>query len=386
MKRILISSCFLLLSIFAYAQQDKTEYRAVSLSGIGTAQAIKGLSDTLRRADYRGSGIDISLDTTATQVTYKYRIDSKWPESISVTIPCKWDEPTARSILKVLDRLARTNSYPNKWIVNDVCQRLADLGNGSAAWQKDVALKAAILDFDYAAKYNSFPAIASLPRDLFMQDVIIDRIKKAFRSPYISRKEAESRTQWYTPPHSHDAKGRHYAEAYKWEVGKLWEGCDAIISSAGNKRVYSLAPLIESFATPEIREKLGERNAEWVDLILARLRYKDYYQQQARKYINVWDSCIVYLKSNTDHDIDGVEDVVWTILDCREKVKYIGVPETYYRGIPVISIPNKIEIGRPRNFDINAGISFFYWGYIVNDTKNRPDPGTAIPSIDWGDK
>jgi len=337
--------------------------------------------------------------------------------------------------LDALDSLARTNSYYNKWIVNRVAKfYLAPWGEGGANWQKNVALKATIIDIDYAARYNSSPAITSLPKDFFANDLIIDRIKEVFRSPYITQEEADIIVQQYrqyvidttgyaqlmekystktltetgkkrynnlswelkniqatgqTIQEYTDSLNRYLNESRARQlIGRLWEGCYNIISNAGWKHVYPLAPVIESFATPEMREKLGS-DARWIDPILARLKYKDYYQQQEEKYTNILDSCILYLRNNPNLDADNVWNTAMTINDCWEKMKYIDVPDIYYRMAPLLTLTNKMKSGglySYNDFIISVGGYYLYWGYFTDNIKNMPNPRKDIPSIDWDKK
>jgi len=110
------------------------------------------------------------------------------------------------------------------------------------------------------------------------------------------------------------------------------------------------------------------------------LRYKDYYQQQTEKYTNILDSCILYLRNNPNLDARRVEDVViWIIRDCREKMKYIGVPDIYYRMAPLLALTNRMNLGEPYN-NISVG-GYYLWSYFLNDIKNIPTPDHWPP--DW---
>lgn len=430
MKKIFLLLSFSMLCMISFAQQQVDDNREFEISGISTAEAIKGFADSMRLS-YPYYEIEwIGMDSTANSVTYIFRdLNGRIPR-ISVKFPVIWDEPTTRSVFNIADSLARTDIYNNKVIANTIFCALAKLG-GRGDWQTEIAIKAVKQDMDYSAKFTYSQAVASLPKSLFSQD-IIDLIAKKFSDPYITREEAEIivkgrrptfdpvdttgyaklQDKYMTNTITADEKS-HYrfldgelrelkyiqsrgqtiqqytdslnGESYELHVnrltGQLWGGCLDIIDYAQSKRIYSLAPLIESFATPEIRERRD------IDFTLARLKYKDYYRQQDEKYANILDSCIVFLKNNpelgaSDEDVSGrikVQETALKMIDSYNSMVYLGVSdlEILDRLMPIVTI-KKPTIGHFFIFggggeQVSIG-TYFLSDYIMEIVTNVPVP------------
>ena len=416
MKRIFLLSSLLLLSHISSSQEPLV----YEISGLTTAQAIISFSDSMRLS-YPYHEIDrIYFDNTAHHVTYQI-----YPDRVSVRIPCISDEVTVKIIFGVIDSLARTNIYNNKIIVRSMSGWLASLGNEDADWQKEIAIKAALLDLEYSARFTSSAAIRNLPKSLYTSE-IIDGIEKIFSSPFLSREEAEIiaqsrkpfivpidttgyeelRQKYRTNTATEDEERQfrsiyyelesiqrsgktieeytdslnsiwHEIEINRWN-GKLWNGCSNIISDAGHRRIYSLAPLIDSFATPEIRLKLYEGYSLSIDPIFARLKYKDYPKKQEEKYLHVMDSCIKYLQNNPDLDVDSVFQVMATLRNyCYDgMIYYIGTYDVFYKLAPLLLIANKMDSSISMSFGsfkLSVG-AYFLFRHFMSDIENVPIP------------
>ena len=420
MKKIIMFSVFLILSLPTVAQDFS---RTVEVPVVSAAQAIVDFSDSMRLSFPFYTIERITFDNRdAHQAIYHI-----YPGRISVVIPLEWNENNARSILGVIDSLALTGSFNNLRIVSEISCRLAQFWNGEADWQTEIVMKAVKLDLDYSARINSFSAVSCLPKALYTPE-IVNRIAELFRSPFISREEAEVMAQSRPPIVPLDTTGyaelinkrmtdpltadennlfwriRNHLERvqnsektieqfadslererFEFEVsqheGRAWSGNSSIISSAGSKRIYSLASLIDSFATPEMRQIMHLNS---VDDILARLKYKDYPQQQNNKYIHIIDSCILYLKNNQELHPDSVFMFVRTINRSYNNMIYIGMipPDLHYNMAPLLLVTSKIRGGMVlSNNDISVG-AYFLFNRFMRDIENMPVPDGVFLE-DW---
>ena len=408
MKRIFLLLSLSILSLGSFAQQG---FHTFEISEISTAQAIRDFSDSMRLS-YPYHKIDrIVFDTTANGITYTLNLNQK---EISVTFPVVWDELATRSIFAVTDSLAQIDIYNNKLIANKISHWLAGLGE-KGDWQTEIALKAVTVDMNHSAKFVYRSAVTSLPKALFNQD-IINLITEKFNEPYITREEAEiivngqrigfipldttgytQLREKYIASTATEEERRHY-EHMSWELrnvqarnqtiqqytdslnreghehavvrktGSFWGGCLDIMEYAGQERIYSLAPLIESLDVPEIRD--GYKNK-----ILAQLNYKDYYQQVNDTYTHILDSCIVYLKNNPELDKNAVHEAFGTIKDSYNMMRDIGVDELEIidKLTPILTVTNKVTsavLGFGNDY-ISVG-TYFLYEYFMRMITNLP--------------
>ena len=431
-KQIFIVLGILLLSRISSAQdvayeRYETGQQHYEISGLSTTQAIIAFSDTMRLL-FPYTGISwIKLDSDAQKLSYYFHSSSK----MEAIIPVSWNEDIARSILTVIDSLAKTGIHNNLRIVNRIsCNMACHLGNGEADWQKEIALKAAIFDLDYSARAtNSSPALCCLPKALYTE-YIINRVRDIFHSPFLTRKEAEIMAQSSYLQTPRDTTGydelrekyrkntatadeeKRYNNLYWWLKdlqnrgqtieqytdsvnrrtyegtvnqwdGKLWWGCSEIIYHAADKRINALAPLIDSFATPEIRQKLEKMNSINFDNIFARLNYKNFKQQQKEKYIHLMDSCITYLKDHPELNPYDVTLMKSTIETCYSyAVSFGGIPDILlYKMAPLLLLKNKMK-----SPDVSVGTYFYRWHFlnIIENMPRIPD-GVLIDDLDKKD-
>ena len=420
MKRIFLISSLLLLPRIFNAQEEPFVYE---ISGLTTAQALIGFSDSLR-ISYPYHRIErILFDSTVNQVIYRV-----YPNRISVIIPYVRDEITVNSIFGVIDSIARTDIYTNKVIVRSISGWMANLGNIDYDWLKEIAIRASLLDLEYSARFVSSPAVRNLPKDLYTPE-ILNKIRKIFGSPFLTREEAEiiaqnrkplvmpdttgyfelkekalartlnedeDRRYWFLRNEMARANNRgqtieQYNDSlervlHEFEVnrfyGKLWDGYSNIISDAGIRRIYSLAHLIDSFATSEMRQIMRLTN---VDDILARLKYKDYQQQLEKKYMNEIDSCIMYLNNNPDLHPENVLQIYLDMVKIWDRLVYIDTENIYSKMARMLMITNKMlpeQHWRSDNVIVYSVGAYFLAWKLSREIVNLPIPD-GMPLWEW---
>jgi hypothetical protein len=294
-------------------------------------------------------------------------------------------------------------------------------------WQKELSIKTALLDLEYSARLidTNGPSICNLPDFLYTPE-IINRIRKLFQSPFLTREEAEIIAEGRRKPvdrldttgleairknlYRTDKELAHYvyttsrlqniqnggqtieqyadslarldheAEVSRWD-GKLWSGCFSIIFNAGQDRRYSMAALIDSFATPEIKSKMYSNQPPQIPIIFARLKYKDYPESQEEKYLHIMDSCILYLKSHPKLGKDSVYQTALTLRDCYDNLVYIDVPDVHFKLSPLLLITNKLDSQFRKNESVGS--------YFINERFMWDISNLSIPDIqisDWDSK
>jgi hypothetical protein len=170
-----------------------------------------------------------------------------------------------------------------------------------------------------------------------------------------------------------------------WD-GHYWYACTNIIEHAADERIYSLAPLIDSLVTFGVTSKMIPAGL-FPELapVLARLKYKDYPQQQQQKYLHFMDSCIMYLENHPELNKWDVFQTTRDIAKCYRNISYyIGGTDIYYRMAPLLLITNIMNnFGdiRYSDYDTSVGVYFLY-KYFMRDITNIPIPD-GIMIWDW---
>ena len=410
MKKTLIFSSFLLFSWTSWAQ-DVQEYE---IHGLTTTQAIVVFLDSARAISPFFDRVGVNFDCNLYHARLRYSIDPRW---LAVDLPCVQDEETARYIFRLIDSLAQTSNFINLRFVNIVAHHLVLLGQKSADWQKEIALKSALLDLDYSARStNSWPAITGLSGTLFTED-ITNRIREIFRSPFLTRADAEilaqsariQRTPIDTTGYAEleeryrmrtltTEEGNRFMFLNRWlerfqqlgqtpeqfadslnrmerelDVNRLegiyWDGTTRIILHAGQERIYSLAPLIDSFSQSEVRQKTEEVHS-WtqahfsqIPRVLARLNYKNYRQDVEKSSTRFIENSIAYLKNHPELGRDTVRQIARAIEQKNIDLAYIGVPipDIYRKMIPLLLVENKMrdDVG----LIVSVG-AYFFWQHF----------------------
>lgn len=287
-------------------------------------------------------------------------------------------------------------------------------------WQRQLSIEAAILDLKYCARLCESAAVSALPSFLYSPE-IIEHIKTLFRTqPLYTREEAEMMAQAWPPVAPYDTTGYmelekkyytpntrldrkessklnfirslfkdlqrsnrtieqfydsltrvKYARIVEDRKRRPFANMYYIMSKIGSKRIYAMAEFIDSLKqvgdTQYWRKAGPDLDA---DLLLARLRYKDYPQRQMDKYTYIMDTCINYLNNNSDLGRDEIAETMRILEECYIGLRYINIPESLYRMAPLLLIET---VYHDRTLDRKYSIGEYFFNEIDYDILNLPE-------------
>lgn len=417
MKKTFSLSIFILcLNISIYSQHN--EFNPNSLS-----KSIISIADSLRTNYKYYFKFYVNIKDSISFTTGNNFISFEFPPISNQT--------SAIEIFHVIDSLARTEIYTNKVVANKIASELVQYysirrdsvcyyceNKQLNSWQKDLLLNLTMTDIEHCMRMmidNNDAALFHLPRTIYTFE-ILDKIKYLFAHPYLRKEEVEIIAQReqnyfniedtlgftfhninYSKLSNDDKKrigdirrdlinakevnqtlGYYYDSLNKIEyekyvnawTGSQFVGIQQLVDVIALKKIYSLAPLIDSICQQQLCNSWSNFN---IGDVLARLNYKSYPETQISIYSSKLDS-LINLIENKSLANKAIKSLEKEILANYRKLIYINTQESFCKVAPVLLIKqrsynenNSYVIGAKFFLSLNDNILNLPWDKEANE-------------------
>lgn len=393
MKGVLII-CLLGYSLNSFSQQGDLP------------RVIVSVADSFRlKYPYHGFYAD-------TDASVKYSVNNERRYQ-SFSFPKIEDIQTARTVFAVLDSLARTRVYTNRLFAHEMYGTIIESLNhdGKTLSKNFFELLTDIINSDIAncLRVTDGAILLNLRKDQFTKGVI-GRIEKLYRDPFLSVDEATILVQKEQvvynikdtagfaqgDKHFHDlsAERKHDIRKIRTDVYRAkqaqmtlsqyydslnnkrrsdwinaWSqapfpGLQALTKVISDKSIYELAQPIESVCFSGVAT---DWNKEECQLMLGRLRYKQYPEKMIARYSYKLDSCISLLKSQSMDNMQK-DNIFDALRDLSNKLIYINTQDSYFKMAPLLLIEAEVI----NEFDDSYRLGSVFFLELDQYVKNFP--------------
>lgn len=321
-------------------------------------------------------------------------------------LPLFSDEKMGSFIIGIADSLAKTENYRNKLLAAELCSATLlntkywkRTGNCFAPWQRRIVKQAVAIDTEYCYQYaRTVPVVGKLHTCLYDND-ISRVIKSIFKEASFTQHEIEvyakglgkirslrdtigyyehktKQTELTSSERSNlfyierwlkDAQTNnkslkeHFdslnANQLQYEIKSSIKRLDdykmiEIINSLDRKCMVEFAPLIDSV----YQSGMFPEEGDYLQLVLARMGYKDYPEQQIDYIGAKADSILKYIQQLPDQKEGLMSSSLFSYIELANQLKSIGTQEAYYRIAPALLVKKSF----PRDEKGSDMISFYF--------------------------
>lgn len=342
-------------------------------------------------------------------------------------LPLFSDEKMGSFIIGIADSLAKTENYRNKLLAAELCSATLlntkywkRTGNCFAPWQRRIVKQAVAIDTEYCYQYaRTVPVVGKLHTCLYDND-ISRVIKSIFKEASFTQHEIEVYAKglgkirslrdtigYYehktkqTELTSSERSNLFYierwlkdAQTYNKSLKEHFDSLNAnqlqyeikssikrlddykmieIINSLDRKCMVEFAPLIDSV----FQSGMFPEEGDYLQLVLARMGYKDYPKKQIEYIGAKADSILEHIKKLPENKESNwvLSDLIYSYIKVANQLKSIGTQDAYYRIAPALLVKKSFpedEKGSDMVSIYSGSLSSIVYMFLRDNILNIP--------------